>query len=189
MNGSGLISSIKYGLLTAIAVGGLASSGAHATIILDSDSYAGTFKAGAPIYDKFSIAGTSDTLAQFQVSNPKSNPGAIAGTFELFSCSSNCTGTVLVPTGTLIDSAPLGPRTGAPPTTQAVSVEDNLAPGNYFVEFVLTGGVPKNDPFSGQITISAVPEPATWAMMVLGFLGVGFVAYRRKRNGSALRLA
>jgi PEP-CTERM motif-containing protein len=27
---------------------------------------------------------------------------------------------------------------------------------------------------------AAVPEPTTWAMMVLGFFGVGFVAYRRK---------
>jgi hypothetical protein len=27
---------------------------------------------------------------------------------------------------------------------------------------------------------SAVPEPATWAMMILGFMGVGFLAYRRK---------
>jgi PEP-CTERM motif len=35
--------------------------------------------------------------------------------------------------------------------------------------------------------VSAVPEPSTWAMMILGFLGVGFLAYRRK-NGT-LRLA
>jgi hypothetical protein len=34
----------------------------------------------------------------------------------------------------------------------------------------------------------AAPEPATWAMMILGFAGVGFMAYRRKRN-PALRLA
>jgi hypothetical protein len=27
---------------------------------------------------------------------------------------------------------------------------------------------------------SAVPEPSTWAMMMLGFAGVGFMAYRRK---------
>jgi hypothetical protein len=32
-----------------------------------------------------------------------------------------------------------------------------------------------------------VPEPATWAMMILGFLGVGFTAYRRRSPG--IRLA
>ncbi len=31
-----------------------------------------------------------------------------------------------------------------------------------------------------SLEISAVPEPATWAMMTLGFAGVGFMAYRRK---------
>ena len=40
---------------------------------------------------------------------------------------------------------------------------------------------------------TAVPEPSTWAMIVLGFAGVGtvrvgFMAYRRKRNDAALRL-
>ena len=37
--------------------------------------------------------------------------------------------------------------------------------------------------------ISAVPEPSTWAMMILGFCGVGFMAYRRKHGGSALTTA
>jgi PEP-CTERM motif len=37
-------------------------------------------------------------------------------------------------------------------------------------------------------TISAVPEPSTWAMMILGFFGIGFMAYRRKQTGPVLRL-
>jgi len=32
----------------------------------------------------------------------------------------------------------------------------------------------------GTASISSVPEPSTWAMMILGFAGIGFVAYRRK---------
>jgi hypothetical protein len=32
--------------------------------------------------------------------------------------------------------------------------------------------------------VRAVPEPATWAMMVLGFVGVGFMAYRRRGHAS-----
>jgi hypothetical protein len=39
-----------------------------------------------------------------------------------------------------------------------------------------------------DVNVAAVPEPATWAMMILGFLGVGFVAYRRKL-GAALQIA
>jgi len=39
-----------------------------------------------------------------------------------------------------------------------------------------------------NVTVSAVPEASTWAMMILGFLGVGFMAYRRK-NKAAFRFA
>jgi hypothetical protein len=35
------------------------------------------------------------------------------------------------------------------------------------------------------IGVGAVPEPSTWATMILGFVGVGFMAYRRKQNGPA----
>jgi hypothetical protein len=38
--------------------------------------------------------------------------------------------------------------------------------------------------FSGVTygAVSAVPEPSTWAMMILGFCGFGFMAYRRKNR-------
>lgn len=36
--------------------------------------------------------------------------------------------------------------------------------------------------------IGAVPEPSTWAMMIFGFAGVGFMAYRR-RKGAVLTAA
>ena len=37
---------------------------------------------------------------------------------------------------------------------------------------------------SSTILITAVPETSTWAMMILGFFGVGFMAYRRKPKPS-----
>jgi len=39
-----------------------------------------------------------------------------------------------------------------------------------------------------NFSVTAVPEASTWAMMLLGFAGVGFVAYRRKSQ-PAFRLA
>jgi hypothetical protein len=55
------------------------------------------------------------------------------------------------------------------------------------IAFDPTGGAVEFDETTG--VTSAVPEPSTWAMMILGFFGVGFMAYRRKQNGAAFRVA
>jgi PEP-CTERM motif len=47
------------------------------------------------------------------------------------------------------------------------------------------GSVLSNLPTGETTTISltnGVPEPSTWAMMILGFAGVGFMAYRHKNK-------
>jgi hypothetical protein len=38
--------------------------------------------------------------------------------------------------------------------------------------------------FDGTVTfdVAAVPEPSTWAMMILGFAGIGAMTYRRRKN-------
>jgi hypothetical protein len=44
-----------------------------------------------------------------------------------------------------------------------------------------------NVPAQWTVTqIAAVPEPSTWAMMILGFAGIGFVAYRRRNQAVTL---
>jgi hypothetical protein len=88
----------------------------------------------------------------------------------------------------------------------------SLSPGTYYLVLqnaVNTGGQPdfwtENDDsstayhnYEGAIgsesfqilgMTAAVPEPSTWAMILLGFAGIGFMASRRKHNGAALRLA
>jgi len=35
----------------------------------------------------------------------------------------------------------------------------------------------------------AVPEPSTWAMMILGFAGIGYMTYRRRKQSTALSAA
>jgi hypothetical protein len=34
-------------------------------------------------------------------------------------------------------------------------------------------------------SVGAVAEPSTWAMMILGFAGIGFMAYRRNSKPAA----
>ena len=38
-------------------------------------------------------------------------------------------------------------------------------------------------------TVAAVPEASTWAMMLLGFFGIGGLAMRKRRQGANFRLA
>jgi len=88
----------------------------------------------------------------------------------------------------------------------------SLGPGTYYLALqnaVNTGDHPdfwtENDGssaayhnYSGSIgsesfqilgVTAAVPEPSTWAMMILGFTGLGFMAYRRKQTGAAFTAA
>jgi hypothetical protein len=49
-------------------------------------------------------------------------------------------------------------------------------------------GLPSNDGPDSFLAVLAhgapgVPEPSTWAMLILGFAGIGFMAYRRKSQG------
>jgi opacity protein-like surface antigen len=54
-------------------------------------------------------------------------------------------------------------------------------------------GIARSIQFSGiaadfdDITFTAAPEPSTWAMMLIGFVGLGYAALRRK--GAATRLS
>ena len=76
----------------------------------------------------------------------------------------------------VVTDAGLGLRLG-PPFTGTVS----LAPGDYTlaVNGTATGG----GSFAGTVTIlaAAVPEPATWAMMLLGFGAIGLSMRKRRR--------
>jgi choice-of-anchor C domain-containing protein len=44
-------------------------------------------------------------------------------------------------------------------------------------------------PALDNVSVTAIPEASTWAMMILGFFGIGFIAYRRKSSASGLRFA
>jgi hypothetical protein len=64
----------------------------------------------------------------------------------------------------------------------------DLSGGDATRAYIVTGDVAKNDTTALVTTfsVSGVPEPATWALMLLGLLGIGY-AVRRSRSGEFAR--
>jgi hypothetical protein len=64
----------------------------------------------------------------------------------------------------------------------------NPSPTSPLADSGNSGSGPNINEYNGQYVpgnfsasaVSPVPEPSTWAMMILGFAGLGFMAYRRK---------
>jgi hypothetical protein len=63
---------------------------------------------------------------------------------------------------------------------------------NFITPIAANGGTDifsLEEPVSISQIVVGTPEPSTWAMMVLGFAGMGFVAYRKRGTKSALSAA
>lgn len=69
------------------------------------------------------------------------------------------------------------PSTGFSPTQYGFNLWPRLGLNN---SSEITDFAPEN----ANLSVSAVPEPATWAMMLLGFLGIG-ATVRQKRTSAA----
>jgi hypothetical protein len=72
---------------------------------------------------------------------------------------------------------------GNPTGCQVLAGSALLDAGNYYLQISGIGGGSAG--YGGNLTtaqIGAVPEPTTWAMMLIGFAGLGFMAYRRKTS-------
>jgi hypothetical protein len=74
------------------------------------------------------------------------------------------------------------PNSITTPFSYTVAAEDGV--GNFFQD---TTGIIELNPAKVTVSInSSVPEPSTWAMMILGFVGVGFMAHCRKLKQALL---
>jgi hypothetical protein len=66
-------------------------------------------------------------------------------------------------------------------TSYTVDLEFTLTTG--FIELGWTSPATYIPPTSiGPVFAEAVPEPSTWAMLLIGFAGIGFAAYRKRRQ-------
>jgi hypothetical protein len=84
----------------------------------------------------------------------------------------------------------LPPNPWLPPSAPpAITIGLNLTEG--FAPIDVTGGIFTFDQpvqvGTWEIRVAeAVPEPSTWAMMILGFGGIGFMACRRRNKAAML---
>jgi hypothetical protein len=89
-------------------------------------------------------------------------------------------------------SAVIAQFTTAPPDAGVFNSVNALFTANQTFAFRIIDGslaASGNDFAIDNLVLAAVPEPSTWAMMILGFAGVGFMAYRRRNQSAALTVA
>jgi PEP-CTERM motif len=146
-------------------------------------------------YLVFTVTGNSPLSFSASETNNGSTTTASfysSGTLELFKCAStDCgsTGPTIAPTpvGGAILTDPVSAKISVPPGfVQTASFSSaTLTTGSYFIELMGTVGAPDHTAFVPSVNLtvlSTVPEPSTWAMLMLGFAGLGYAAFRRSRS-------
>jgi len=141
-----------------------------------------------PTYDGTSAAFFVDDNAKQSISQAfELNPGTYTLSFALFATQSGANNPFSFSLGSSYSASldntevPVGVWT---PYSYTFNVAAN---GEYNLSFMFdSGATPAKDVLLDAVNIAAVPEPSTWAMMILGFAGVGFMAYRRRNQSAPL---
>jgi hypothetical protein len=80
-------------------------------------------------------------------------------------------------------------QVGFDPNTETWQLVPGVSLGagthHLFVSGNFNTPVNSNPTYGGTLNIAAVPEPATWGLMLLGFGGIGFAMRRRRRPALA----
>jgi hypothetical protein len=167
----------------------------------NSASASGTFG----IFTVTSASGTATTAPDYLLSNATAVTSSGSGTLTLYvtetgvtqnaaqlflsTFSSNALASGFsVTEQTFLDAAggvfttvtPLGSTTFTAGGFVSQIANPGAIPSGFSITEVYTLTAAGAGNFQANIDVSAVPEASTWAMLILGFLGVGFAGYRRK---------
>ena len=116
------------------------------------------------------------------------NIGFYWGSIDSYNTIKFFNGTTLVGTLTGSDVAPLADDGGQHSFDSNRFIRFTDAAGLFNNIQILSGGNSfEFDNFRAPSAVSPVPEMSTWGMMILGFFGLGFAAYRRKSRSPAVR--
>lgn len=153
------------------SAGGIAGNFLDGFSTQASNFSSGTLTEAQFLASSLTIAGDAYS-SFFHISGAYSSPTAINGTF-----SHDDGATVYV------DGAYAG---GSAPETSVVNSAYTLAAGTHNVDLYYVAG--NGTPSVLNFSTPGVPEPATWAMMLLGFGGVG-AAMRRRQTQTPIAAA
>jgi PEP-CTERM motif len=123
----------------------------------------------------YSVSAVSP-IDQVQASNPsyvEFGPGAVDSTVDVFSSTNNLITTIATTVADPIVSSTLTP----PQSSLNISADLYLTSSD--------GSRAGTALLEQDFTLTAVPEPSTWAMILLGFVSLSFAGYRGSRKGAA----
>lgn len=167
----------------------LAAVGATALATASMANAAITINTCSPVLTSCTASNTA-TQSTIAFSNPSVAAGAVSADINFTNTLAGLY-TIIVDsttTGFAITNVTLGGNTlfsGSAQTTGFLNL--TLGMGTYDFTFTGTSPSPNGGAVSGNVTFNLVPvpEPATWAMMLLGFAGIGFAMRRRSRPSLA----
>jgi hypothetical protein len=156
---------------------------------------AGSFAlATSDIDNSLSLGGSSNDLGYFTLTGATGNyNGTLFNLLITFTLPLGTTPNPATLTATLVGSVTSSSNGGV--TVDFVNnlgnpLVFNSGAGQFYLTVTDTSVSPTstNAFINGRIVMAAVPEPATWAMMLLGFGGIGF-AMRRRRQPTLAQVA
>jgi hypothetical protein len=168
------------GLIIALAVGLTFSSAVQASIVTYNLSLTPIAADGSTLSGTGTLVITNGpTIGSGLVNIPTGDVTTLSVMIDGFTFNLLPTLSALQFTGTALSDVTAGPAvtSGADLSVSAVA--------SFF--FNSGNGVESFDTVTATLA-PAVPESSTWAMLILGFAGIGFMAYRRKSK-SALMFA
>jgi hypothetical protein len=184
---------VSAALAVAVLAGSVATSKAAvvANLGVNPTSATGTFQhtvGGGPFDDQitFQLVGGPQFLTIASVTNVFPNPTDLILNF---------TGSVFQQVGAIGGAddirviGPVAATANCGISCQGFAGSGLLSPGLYYLDLAGTGlGTAGYGGNLSTTQVGPIPEPATWAMTLIGFAGVGFMAYRRKNKSLNFRL-
>ena len=161
-NGSGVVVLTDFSPFTAV-VDGVTEFGLHLSFASDTGTTPGSLADVAWTFDVSGTPSLTDAFAVFAGTTTGT------GTDDLSEVLSNGVSLTL----------------NAPGATSAVfSAIGSLSVVKDQSDFAGSSGSADSSILGNAFSVTAAPEPSTWAMMLTGFVGLGFLGYRKACKGS-----